>query len=130
MRIRPGTIVTFLCFSLMVYAVVAVLAVQRVMNITCRLGCSMSSPPTPSITDGPIYTSLLFGGLGFVSQYIAGIFVQRHRNNHNQCIKCAWPRTMDRPVCPQCGRRHTKPMVLESRFEVLCDSDRPRHAPR
>ncbi len=130
MRIRPGTIVTFLCFMLLLYAVVAVLAVQHVMRVTGSMRCWMTSPPTPSFTDGPIYIAVLSGTLGFVAQYIVGIFVQRHRHNHNQCIRCGWPRTIGRPACPQCGRRHIKAMVLESRFEVICNMDRPHRRPR
>jgi hypothetical protein len=124
MRIRPGTIVMLLSFALIVYALVAVLAVQRIMHTLCMLrGQTRSVTPTDYTL---VVRLVVSGGLGVIAERIASVFVRRHRRNHNQCIKCGWPRTIERPVCAQCGLRHALPMVLESRFDVIRVTDRPR----
>ena len=131
MSIRPGLVVYVLSVAMVVYIVLAAVAIQRIMERICIL---YSRPPTPIYANGNLYIAsqavpvsgiLCTCLLSSATQYAATCFLKRHRRNHNQCVHCAWPRTADRSHCPQCGLKHAKPMLLEQRFEVMCVTHRP-----
>ena len=81
MRIRPGTVVMFLCFALVVYALIAMLAIHAVTRLT---SCTMGAGPRvvkPPMSNRQVAGIAIAGVGGYIGQFVAGIYVRRHRRN-------------------------------------------------